>query len=263
MWQNIRGDLLFRRHAITVLPDPNSVSLRCLSTALQRCDFLVDTWFGMHPLSGCLPQCFIPLTACKRRLRLADVVSAYSSHLPSSTYLPKRYYPCGSISNVSSWRVTWLLVSSVTQWTRNESILSAFFHRPFPRSYSSSGTAAAQNTPHVPPTTHGLPPQRDRSILRRKPSRLCIHLKTNFGVRFVRSHYFSYKVPRTRETVGINRKLSLPIFKIQNSVPVQNSKLLLESAMFAGAWISKFKIIPLTLGITSAQVAIFGITLFV
>ena len=32
MWRNIRGDL--RRHAITILPDPNSGALQCLSAAL-------------------------------------------------------------------------------------------------------------------------------------------------------------------------------------------------------------------------------------
>ena len=69
IWRNIRGDFLFRRHAITIFPDPNSGTQRCL--CLQHYNIASSGWtLG----SGCTlslnayRQSILPLTACKAPL---------------------------------------------------------------------------------------------------------------------------------------------------------------------------------------------------
>ena len=146
----------------------------------------------MHPLSGCLPTEYptsqglkTPLQACRCSICIRQPSSL--QHLATQTVSSLRI-------NIERFELSReVIVSIVKQSTRNESTLNAFHRRPIPKPYSSSGTAVARDTPptpYVPPTAHGFPPQRDRSILRRKRSRLCIHLKTHFDVRFVTSRYF-------------------------------------------------------------------------
>ena len=225
------AETLFRRHAITILPDPTSGTLRCL--CLQHYNIASSGWTLGSGCTLCLDayrQSILPLTACKAPLeacRCSICIRQPSSlqHLATQAVLSLRI-------DIESFELTRDVTYSQNRHAVDTKLVDIERLLPptFPKALLQFRYRCCPGHPShtlCSPTTQGLPPQRDRSILRRKRSRLCIYLKTNFGVPFVTCRYFSYKVPRTRrrrEWLVINEKTAFLYskFKIQFPFKIQN-----------------------------------------